>query len=97
MSDRGQLAVGIVLVLAAVCGLLAWIVPSMRKVFKMLFLSLALLECGGMTIALAFWGINHRHLSVGGFAVLLVLGYATWMIIQYLLGQIGRPKLNSLS
>jgi len=97
VTDRGQLVVGIVLALAAACGLVAWIFPSARKVFKILGISLALLECGGMTIGIALWGINHKHLSVGGFLVLLVLGYATWMIVQYLFGQIGRPKLNTPS
>ncbi|MGH9596052.1 MAG: hypothetical protein ACRD3K_04550 [Edaphobacter sp.] len=94
MNDRALLTLGISVFVIAVCSLIAIYVPRMRRIFWIVGLSIALLEFGGITVGISFIGITHRDLSGKGFFRLLANGYMAWIIFQYLLQKITRPKTS---
>lgn len=85
---------GVLGFLAVVCSLVAIFAPRTRRIFWILGLSLAVLEFGGIAVGIAFRGVTHRDLSGKGFFMLLANSYAAWIIFQYLLQKIARPKVN---
>lgn len=94
MNDRTLFVAGVLILVIAACGVVALLVPGMKRVFWIVGLSLALLEFGGIAVGIAFRGISHRDLSGRGLFMLWANGYVAWMIIQYLLKEIARPKVN---
>ena len=96
MNDRVLITSGVVLFVAAACALVA-IATRMRRMFWIASLSLASLELAGATIGIAFLGISRGQLSENGFAMLLVSGVASWMIVEYLSSEIGEAEGDRLT
>jgi hypothetical protein len=94
MNDRALLVLGVLGFVAVVCSLVAIFAPRTRRIFWIVGLSLALLEFGGIGVGIAFRGMTHRDLSGKGLFMLLANGYVAWIIFQYLLQKIARPKVS---
>lgn len=94
MNDRALLVIGILGFVNVACCLVAFFAPSTRRIFWIVWLSLAALEFGGIAVGIAFRGISHRDLSSKGFFMLLANSYLAWITFQYLLQKIAEPKVN---
>src|ERR1700751_1973613 len=84
MNHGALIVSGGVLFVAAACAFVAVFATRVRRVFWIAGLSLASLELAGATIGVAFLGISRGQLSENGFALLLVSGVGSWMILEYL-------------
>ena len=84
MNDRALILSGVVWFVAAVCAFGAVFGTRVRRVFWIAGLCLASLELVWATIGIAFLGIWRGQLSENGFAMFLVSGVGSWMILEYL-------------